>query len=127
MWYNCLSEYLLKEGYRNDHISLSIYMKILENEFSIIVAFVDDINIVGTPNEFTKGIDYLKKEFKKKDLRRSKFFLGLQIMYLNKGVFVHQEASIMKVLKRFYIDKSHSLCTSMVVRSLDVDKDPFRP
>ena len=25
------------------------------------------------------------------------------------------------------MDKSHSLCTPMVVRSLDVDKDPFRP
>ena len=25
------------------------------------------------------------------------------------------------------MDKSHSLCTLMVVRSLDVDQDPFRP
>jgi len=30
-----------------------IYMKILENEFSIILVYVDDINIVGTPNELT--------------------------------------------------------------------------
>jgi len=47
--------------------------------------------------------------------------LGVQIEYLNKGVFVHQEAYIMKVLKRFYVDKSYS----MVVGSLDVDKSPF--
>ena len=53
--------------------------------------------------------------------------MKLQIEYFNKGVFVHQEACIMKVLKRFNMDKSHSLCTPMVVRSLDVDKDPFRP
>ena len=33
----------------------------------------------------------------------------------------------MKVLKKFYMDKSHSLCIPMVLRSLDVDKDPFRP
>jgi len=38
-------------------------MKILENEFAIIVVCLDDINIVGTPNEFTKTIDCLKKEF----------------------------------------------------------------
>jgi len=25
------------------------------------------------------------------------------------------------------MDKSHSLCTLIVIRSLDVDKDPFRP
>lgn len=27
----------------------------------------------------------------------------------------------------FYMDKSHPLCTPMVVRSLDMDKDNFRP
>ena len=32
-----------------------------------------------------------------------------------------------KVLERFYMDKSHPLSTSMVIRSLEVDKDPFRP
>jgi len=61
------------------------------------------------------------------DFWRAKSYLKLQIEYFNKGVFVHQEACIMKVLKRFNMDKSHSLCTPMVVRSLDVDKDPFRP
>nr|KYP58981.1 Retrovirus-related Pol polyprotein from transposon TNT 1-94 [Cajanus cajan]KYP59002.1 Retrovirus-related Pol polyprotein from transposon TNT 1-94 [Cajanus cajan] len=61
-----------------------------------------------------------------KDLRRTKFCLGLQIEYLKNGILVHQEAYITKVLKMFYIDKSHPLCTPMVVRSLDVNKDPFR-
>ncbi|KAJ9546417.1 hypothetical protein OSB04_018960 [Centaurea solstitialis] len=32
-----------------------------------------------------------------------------------------------QMLKRFYMDKSHLLSTLMVVRSLDVEKDPFRP
>ena len=31
------------------------------------------------------------------------------------------------MLKRFYMDKSHPLSTPMVVRSLDVKKDDFRP
>jgi len=59
VWYNRLIKYLLKEGYRNDPICPCIYMKILENEFAII--YVDDINIVGTPNELTKVIDCSKK------------------------------------------------------------------
>jgi len=36
-------------------------MKRFENEFAIISVYVDDINIVGTPNELTNVIDYLKK------------------------------------------------------------------
>jgi len=35
MWYNHLSEYLLKEGCKNDHICPCIYMKILQNELEI--------------------------------------------------------------------------------------------
>ncbi|XP_070045524.1 secreted RxLR effector protein 161-like [Nicotiana tomentosiformis] len=30
-------------------------------------------------------------------------------------------------LKRFYMDGAHPLSTPMVVRSLDMNKDPFRP
>ena len=33
---------------------------------------------------------------------------------------------ILKFLKRFYIDKAHPLSTPMIIRSLEVCKDPFR-
>jgi len=74
-------------------LSLYLYER-FEIEFAIIVVYVDGINIVWTLNELTKAIECLKKEFEMKDLRRTKFCLGLQIEYLNKGVFVHQEAYI---------------------------------
>jgi len=48
------------------------------------------LNIVGTPNELTKTIDCLKKEFEMHDLGRAKFCLRLEIEYLNKCVFIHQ-------------------------------------
>jgi len=100
-------------------------MKRSENEFAIIPVYVDDINIIGIPNELIYAIDYLRKEFEMKDLGRTKFCLSVQIEYFKNGVFVHQEAYIMKMLKRFYMHKSYSLCTPMIVRTLDVDKDPF--
>ena len=80
-------------------------MKISKNEFVIIVVYADNINIVGTSNKFTKTIDFLKKEFEMKDFGSTKFCLRLQNEYLNTSVFVHQEVYIMKVLKKFYMDK----------------------
>nr|KYP73913.1 Retrovirus-related Pol polyprotein from transposon TNT 1-94 [Cajanus cajan] len=127
MWYNRLSEYLLQEGYKNDPICPCIFIKRSENGFAIIVVYVDDINIIETLGELSKAIDCLKKEFEMKDLGRTKFCLGLQVEYLENGILVHQEVYITRVLKMFYMDKSHLLCTPMVVRSLDVNKDPFRP
>ena len=40
---------------------------------------------------------------------------------------MHQSTYIKKVLKRFYMDKAHPLSSLMIVRSLDVKKDSFRP
>jgi len=68
MWYDRLSEYLLKKWYRNDPICPCIYVKILKNEFAIIIIYVDETNIMRTLIEFTKTIDWLKKKFEMKDL-----------------------------------------------------------
>ena len=62
-----------------------------------------------------------------KDLGKTKYCLGLQIEYCSNGVLIHQSTYTEKVLKRFYMDKSHPLSSPMVVRSLEVTKDPFRP
>ncbi|GJY38322.1 retrovirus-related pol polyprotein from transposon TNT 1-94 [Tanacetum coccineum] len=124
---NCLSEYLLKEGYKNDSVCPCIFIKRSGYEYVIIAVYVDDLNIIGTLGELPKAIECLKREFEMKDLGKTKFCLGLQIEHLKDGILVHQEAYIEKLLKRFYMDKSHSLSTPMVVRTLDVKKDPFRP
>lgn len=127
MWYNRLSEYLLKEGYVNNPICPCIFIKKSETGFAIIAMYVDDLNLVGTPEELTRTTNYLKKEFEMKDLGKTKFCLGLQIEHFPNGVLVHQSTYIKKVLKRFYMDKAHPLSSPMVVRSLDVKKDSFRP
>ena len=60
MWYNCLSKYLLKEGYANNPICPCIFIKKSETRFSIIAVYVDDLNLIGTPEELTRITKYLK-------------------------------------------------------------------
>ena len=79
MWYNRLSEYLLKEGYVNNPICPCFFIKKSETGFAIIAVYVDDLNLVGTP----------KKEFEMKDLGKTKFRIGLQIEHFPNGVLVH--------------------------------------
>ena len=61
MWYNRLSEYLLKEGYVNNPICPCVFIKKSETRFAIIAVYVDDLNLVGTLEELTKTAEYLKK------------------------------------------------------------------
>ena len=125
MWYNRLSEYLLKEGYVNNLICPCVFIKKSETGFAIIAVYVDDLNLVGTPEELTKTAEYLKKEFEMKDLGKTKFCIGLQIEHFPNGVLVHQSTYIKKILKRFNMDKAHLISSPMVVRLLDVKKTHF--
>ena len=58
---------------------------------------------------------------------KTKFCLNLQIEHFPTGVLVHQPAYTKKILKCLYMDKTHILSSPMIVRSLDVKNDPFRP
>jgi hypothetical protein len=91
-----------------------------------MTVYVDDLNLVGTQEELTKTTNYLKNEFEMKDLGKTKFCLGLQIEHISNEILIHQSTYTEKVLKHFHIDKAHPLSSLMVVRSLDVKKDPFR-
>ena len=62
-----------------------------------------------------------------KDLCETKFCLDLQIEHFLTGVLVHQSTYTKKILKHFYMDKIHPLTSPMVVHSLGMKKDPFRP
>ncbi|XP_059650054.1 secreted RxLR effector protein 161-like [Cornus florida] len=84
MWYNRLSDYLLKEGYVNNHICPCIFTNKSESGFVIVAVYVDDLNLVGTLDEIEKTATYLKKEFEMKDLGKTKFCLGLQIIFVLK-------------------------------------------
>ena len=62
---------------------MKIFLKWLKKKhFVIIAVFVNDLSIIGPPEELPKTINYLKKEFEMKDLGKTKFCLGLQIEHL---------------------------------------------
>ena len=86
--------------------------------------YVDDLNLVRTLEELTK---YLKNEFEMKDFGEKIFCLDLQIKHFPTGVLVYQSTYTKKILKHFYMDKAYPLSSSIVVHSLDVKNDQFRP
>ena len=89
MWYNRLSEYLLKEGFENNPICPCIFIKKSESRFAIVAVYVNDLNFVGTLEELTKTTNCLKNKFEMKDLGKTKFCLGLQIEHFPNGILVY--------------------------------------
>jgi len=77
--------------------------------------------------DINEARNHLMTEFEIKDLGQTKFYLGLQLEHISSGIFVYQAAYIQKILEKFNMDKAHQTKTHVVVRSLDLNKDLFRP
>jgi hypothetical protein len=86
-----------------------------------------DLNIIENKLDIDEAHHHLTIEFEMKDLGETKFCLGLQLMHLSSRILVHQSTYTQKLLEKFNINMSYSSKTLMVVRSLNLEKDPFRP
>ena len=126
MWYHRLSEYLTSKGYKNDPLCPCVFIKSTKTGFAIVAVYVDDMNLIGTPEELATAAELLKREFEVKELGKTKLCLGLELEHKHDGILVHQSAYTERILKRFNMDKAHPLSTPMVVRHLDPKSDPFR-
>jgi hypothetical protein len=127
MWYNRLSEFLKQKGYTNNDDCPCVFIKKSSTGFCIISVYVDDLNIIGNEPDINEARHHLKTEFEMKDLGQTKYCLGLQLEHFHSGIFIYQATYVQKVLEKFNMDKSYPTKTPMVVRSIDIEKDPFRP
>ncbi|XP_004309292.1 PREDICTED: uncharacterized protein LOC101304635, partial [Fragaria vesca subsp. vesca] len=46
MWYTRLSDYLIREGYKNDELCPCVFIKKTSSGFAIVAVYVDDMNII---------------------------------------------------------------------------------
>jgi hypothetical protein len=95
--------------------------------YCIILGYVYDPNIIGNKLDIHEVRHHLTMEFEMKDLGKTKIFLGLQLEHLPSRILVHQSTYTQKVLKKSNMNMSYPSKTHMVVRSLDLEKDPFGP
>jgi hypothetical protein len=99
MWYNRLSEFLLKKGHVNNPDSPCVFIRKSQKGFCIVSVYVDDLNIIGYAEDIEEASAYLKTEFEMKDLGKTKFCLGLQIEHLLEGIFITSRPIVKRSLR----------------------------
>jgi hypothetical protein len=127
MWYNRLSEFLLRKGYMKNDDCPCVFIKRSKVGFCVISVYVDDLNIIGNKLDIDEARHHLTTKFEMNDLGKTKFCLGLLLEHLPSGILVHQSTYTQKVLEKFNMNMSYPSKIHVVVRSLDLEKDPFRP
>jgi hypothetical protein len=95
------------------------------DDILIVQVFVDDIVFGGSSHSLVaRFVKDISKEFEMSMMGELQFFLRLQIKQAKEGTFVHQAKYMKDILKKFKLDDSKPLSTSMsTTTTLDVDED----
>jgi len=66
-----------------------------------LIIYVDDMIITGSDiEEIAQLRNNLFREFEMKDLGGLKYFLGIEVLHSNKGIFISQRKYIMNLLAK---------------------------
>nr|GEX30238.1 hypothetical protein [Tanacetum cinerariifolium] len=113
-WYGTLSKYLLKNGFQRGTIDQTLFIRRQRGDFILVQVYVDDI-IFGSSNpQLCREFEALMHEkFQMSAMGELNFFLGLQVLQKEDGIFLLQDKYVGDILKKFKYSEVRSLNTPM--------------
>ncbi|GJR03249.1 retrovirus-related pol polyprotein from transposon TNT 1-94 [Tanacetum coccineum] len=113
-WYDRLKAFLIKHEHKMGMVDNTLFTKKKSSNLIIVQIYVDDIIFGSTCqdmcDEFAK---IMHDEFEMSMMGELNFFLGLQIKQIEDGIFFNQSIYIKEMLKKFSLDESKPMKTSM--------------
>ncbi|GKC03557.1 putative ribonuclease H-like domain-containing protein, partial [Tanacetum coccineum] len=101
-WYETLSTYLLDNGFQRGQIDKTFFIKRVKGDIQLVQVYVDDIIFGSTRNEIcTEFEKMMHKKFQMSYMGELIFFLGLQVIQKDDGIFITQDKYVDEILKKF--------------------------
>jgi hypothetical protein len=100
-WFEKFTQAMVSMGYRQSQGDHTLFIKhSISRGVAILIVYVDDIIITG--DDLVER-DILRRrlstEFEIKELRKLKYFLGIEVAHSTKGIFISQQKYILDLLK----------------------------
>ncbi|GJU04138.1 putative ribonuclease H-like domain-containing protein [Tanacetum coccineum] len=101
-WYKTLSTYLLENRFRRGTIDKTLFIKKDNGDILLVQVYVDDIIFGSTKKSLCIEFERLMhKKFQMSSMGELTFFLGLQVMQRDDGIFISQDKYVAAILKKF--------------------------
>ncbi|XP_023893101.1 uncharacterized mitochondrial protein AtMg00810-like [Quercus suber] len=98
-WFSKFSNTLLQHGFVQSKADYSLFIKKDGGLFIALLVYVDDILIGSNDPKAVEDLKvYLNKHFKLKDLGSLKYFLGLEVARLQKGISLCQRKYALEIV-----------------------------
>ncbi|GJZ05655.1 putative ribonuclease H-like domain-containing protein [Tanacetum coccineum] len=114
VWYETLSTYLLDNGFQRGQIDKTLFIKRVKGDILLVQVYVDDIIFGSTKKELCTEFEKLMhKKFQMSSMGELTFFLGLQVMQKEDGIFISQDKYVDEILKKFGFSTMKTTSTPM--------------
>ncbi|KAJ0880048.1 putative RNA-directed DNA polymerase [Helianthus annuus] len=101
-WNEKLNETLFKMGFVQSLCDHSMYILSVKSVFVVLLVYVDDIIVTGNSDvEIVKIKKQLSDSFQIKDFGMLKYFLGIEVLYVNDGICLNQRKYCLELLSEF--------------------------
>jgi hypothetical protein len=123
-WFNRIEAYFISEGFEKCYSEHTLFTKTNKRGKILIVSlYVDDL--IFTNNDelmFAEFKNSMLREFDMTDLRRMRFFLGIEVLQRSDGIYICQRKYALEVLKRFRIENINSV-HNLIVQGCKLSED----
>lgn len=115
-WFSRIEAYFVKEGFEKCHSEHTLFVKASkEGKILIISIYVDDLIFTGNDESMFEDFkNSMMHEFDMSDLGRMRYFLGIEVLQRDDGIYICQRKYAMEVLRRFGMEESNSVLNPIV-------------
>jgi len=98
-WFRRFTVAMKRYEYKQNNSDHTLFLKRKGDLITCLIIYVDDMIITGSDiEEISQLKNNLFREFEMKDLGGLKYFLGIEVIRSNKGIFISQRKYIMDLL-----------------------------
>ncbi|CAM8893336.1 unnamed protein product [Rhodiola kirilowii] len=125
-WYERLTVFLIDHGYVRGGVDKTLFVKHTRSDFIIAQIYVDDIVFGSNTQKLVdQFVEQMQKEFKTSMVGEMNYFLGLQVIQKDDGIFISQGKYAKNLIKKFALEKASHKRTPAVTH-LKITKDDAR-
>jgi hypothetical protein len=100
-----MDSFLIATGFSRCNSNPNVYTNKVGSQLIILFLYVDDLIITGSDSKLLNHVKTsLKKKFEMTDLRFFHYFLCLQVLQTNEGIFLSQSNYACDLLRHFHMD-----------------------
>lgn len=104
-WYSRIEGYFAKEGFEKCYCKHTLFVKTDQEKILIVSLYVADLIYTGNSVSLLESFKAsMMKEFAMTDLGLMKFFLGVEVIQDECGIFINQQKYAVEVLEKFEME-----------------------